>query len=78
MSLDELIERALAEDVGGGDATTEATVPAAARGRATITQKAPGVISGLTVAGSKWTFDDLVRLSPPTWSNKPYLHCELF
>jgi nicotinate-nucleotide pyrophosphorylase (carboxylating) len=47
---DELIDRALAEDVGGGDATAEATVPADARAVATITQKAPGVISGLAVA----------------------------
>jgi nicotinate-nucleotide pyrophosphorylase (carboxylating) len=46
----ELIERALAEDVGDGDVTTEATVDPAARARATITQKAPGVISGLGVA----------------------------
>src|SRR5215204_4887451 len=46
----DLIDRALAEDVGSGDATTEATVDAAARGVATITQKAPGVISGLDVA----------------------------
>jgi nicotinate-nucleotide pyrophosphorylase (carboxylating) len=46
----DLIDRALAEDVGAGDATTEATVDAAARDRATITQKAPGVISGLEVA----------------------------
>jgi nicotinate-nucleotide pyrophosphorylase (carboxylating) len=45
-----LIDRALAEDVGDGDATTEATVDPAARARATITQKAPGVISGLDVA----------------------------
>jgi nicotinate-nucleotide pyrophosphorylase (carboxylating) len=50
LGVDELIERALAEDVGDGDATTEATVPAALRARATITQKAPGVISGLAVA----------------------------
>jgi nicotinate-nucleotide pyrophosphorylase (carboxylating) len=48
--LDELIGRALAEDVGEGDATTAATVDADARARATITQKAPGVISGLAVA----------------------------
>ena len=48
--MEDLIERALAEDVGGGDATTVATVDAAARARATITQKAPGVISGLAVA----------------------------
>jgi nicotinate-nucleotide pyrophosphorylase (carboxylating) len=46
----ELIDRALAEDVGSGDVTTEATVDTAARARATITQKAPGVISGLDVA----------------------------
>jgi nicotinate-nucleotide pyrophosphorylase (carboxylating) len=46
----ELIDRALAEDVGAGDVTTEATIEAAARARATITQKAPGVISGLAVA----------------------------
>ena len=46
----ELIDRALAEDVGAGDATTEATVDAAARARATITQRQPGVISGLEVA----------------------------
>jgi nicotinate-nucleotide pyrophosphorylase (carboxylating) len=45
-----LVDRALAEDVGSGDVTTQATVPAAARGRATITQKAPGVISGLDAA----------------------------
>jgi nicotinate-nucleotide pyrophosphorylase (carboxylating) len=45
-----LIDRALAEDVGDGDATAEATVDASARARAVITQKAPGVISGIEVA----------------------------
>src|SRR3954449_1595569 len=48
--MDDLIDRALAEDVGDGDATSIATVGADVRGRATITQKAPGVISGLDVA----------------------------
>ncbi len=48
--IDDLVDRALEEDVGDGDATTEATVDEAARGVATITQKAPGVISGLAVA----------------------------
>src|SRR3954471_13212933 len=48
--MDDLVERALAEDVGAGDVTTEATVPAGARARATITQKAPGVVYGLDVA----------------------------
>jgi nicotinate-nucleotide pyrophosphorylase (carboxylating) len=46
----DLIDRALAEDVGDGDATTEATVDLDARARATIIQKEPGVISGLEVA----------------------------
>jgi nicotinate-nucleotide pyrophosphorylase (carboxylating) len=50
VDLDQLIAHALAEDVGDGDATTAATVPEAAWARATITQKAPGVISGLEVA----------------------------
>jgi nicotinate-nucleotide pyrophosphorylase (carboxylating) len=48
--LAQLVDAALAEDVGGGDVTALATVPAEARGRATITQKAPGVISGLAAA----------------------------
>jgi nicotinate-nucleotide pyrophosphorylase (carboxylating) len=47
---DELIEAALAEDVGDGDVTSAATVDEGAQARATITQKAPGVISGLSVA----------------------------
>jgi nicotinate-nucleotide pyrophosphorylase (carboxylating) len=46
----DLIDRALAEDVGPGDVTTEATVAADARARATIVQKAPGVIFGLALA----------------------------
>jgi nicotinate-nucleotide pyrophosphorylase (carboxylating) len=48
-SLREQVARALAEDLGDGDVTSEATVPAAARARARIVQKAPGVVSGLAV-----------------------------
>jgi nicotinate-nucleotide pyrophosphorylase (carboxylating) len=48
-SLRELVARALAEDLGDGDVTSEATVPADARARARIVQKAPGVASGLVV-----------------------------
>jgi nicotinate-nucleotide pyrophosphorylase (carboxylating) len=48
--LDLLAARALAEDLGPGDVTAEATVPARARARARIVQKAPGVIAGLDVA----------------------------
>src|SRR5690349_120542 len=62
-----LIERALAEDVGDGDATAEATVDPAARARATITRKAPGVISGLEVAEAVFRrLDPEVRLERRT------------
>jgi nicotinate-nucleotide pyrophosphorylase (carboxylating) len=50
MTTEELVDAALAEDVGAGDVTAIATVDAGVRGVATITQKAPGVISGLGVA----------------------------
>jgi nicotinate-nucleotide pyrophosphorylase (carboxylating) len=46
----EVVAAALAEDVGSGDLTTETTVPAEARARALITQKAPGVVFGLELA----------------------------
>jgi nicotinate-nucleotide pyrophosphorylase (carboxylating) len=49
-TIGDLVARALAEDVGDGDVTTAATVPADARARATITQKAPGVVFGLDAA----------------------------
>jgi nicotinate-nucleotide pyrophosphorylase (carboxylating) len=48
--LSETVARALAEDLGEGDVTTAATVPADARARALITQKAPGVVFGLQAA----------------------------
>jgi nicotinate-nucleotide pyrophosphorylase (carboxylating) len=44
-----LVGRALAEDLGEGDITSEATVPEGARGRARIVQKQPGVVYGLAV-----------------------------
>jgi nicotinate-nucleotide pyrophosphorylase (carboxylating) len=44
--LSETVRRALAEDLGPGDVTSEATVPAEARARARIVQKAPGVAFG--------------------------------
>jgi len=53
-----LVERALAEDVGSGDVTTEATVAADARARATIVQKAPGAIYGLDAAETAFTLLD--------------------
>jgi nicotinate-nucleotide pyrophosphorylase (carboxylating) len=46
----ELIQRALAEDIGGGDVTTTATVAAETRARGTLLAKAPLVVAGLDVA----------------------------
>jgi nicotinate-nucleotide pyrophosphorylase (carboxylating) len=51
----EIVARALAEDLGDGDLTTTATVPANARARAVITQKAPGVLFGLELAEATFT-----------------------
>jgi len=48
--LEPLVRRALAEDLGAGDLTTQATVPAGTRARAQITQKQPGVLYGVDVA----------------------------
>jgi len=45
--LGDLVARALAEDVGGGDVTSAATVPDGAGGRARIVQKQAGVVFGL-------------------------------
>lgn len=46
----DVIDRALREDVGGGDLTTAAVVPDGSGARARIEQKAPGVPAGLRVA----------------------------
>jgi nicotinate-nucleotide pyrophosphorylase (carboxylating) len=68
MELQEIVRAALAEDVGSGDATTLATVDSAARARATITQKAPGVVFGVDAAERTFSEVDAAvtfeRLSP--------------
>jgi nicotinate-nucleotide pyrophosphorylase (carboxylating) len=46
----EAVRRALAEDFGWGDVTTDNTVDAGARGRGTFLAKAPCVVAGLDVA----------------------------
>jgi nicotinate-nucleotide pyrophosphorylase (carboxylating) len=53
----DVVRRALDEDVGDGDATSQATVPPGATARAAITQKAPGVIFGL--AGAERAFREV-------------------
>ncbi len=45
-----LVERALAEDLGWGDITTESFVPAGVRARAKLVARQAGVVAGLPVA----------------------------
>jgi nicotinate-nucleotide pyrophosphorylase (carboxylating) len=47
--MDDFVARALAEDLGSGDVTSEATVSEEARARARIVQKQAGVVFGLDV-----------------------------
>jgi nicotinate-nucleotide pyrophosphorylase (carboxylating) len=63
--LSELVARALAEDIGGGDVTTAATVPERAMAHAVVTQKAPGVLFGLDVAA------EVFRLVDPDLAVQP-------
>src|SRR4051812_29105335 len=46
----EIVRRALAEDLGWGDVTTEATVSSDQRGRGILLAKSPCVVAGLDVA----------------------------
>jgi len=71
-----LVARALAEDVGAGDVTSHATVPAGTRAVATIMQKAAGVVFGLDAAEATFrTLDravELERLGPEgEWREPP-------
>jgi nicotinate-nucleotide pyrophosphorylase (carboxylating) len=49
VEVEELVRRALAEDLGEGDITAEATVPEEAQARARIMQKESGVVFGLAL-----------------------------
>jgi nicotinate-nucleotide pyrophosphorylase (carboxylating) len=63
-ALSEVVARALAEDLGEGDVTSEAVVPAAARGRARIVQKEPGVVYGLAAAAEAFRQCGVERFEP--------------
>jgi nicotinate-nucleotide pyrophosphorylase (carboxylating) len=64
-AIEELISRALAEDVGLRDMTAEAVVDAGTRARGRIEQKQPGVLFGLEVAHAVFRrLDPLVSWRP--------------
>ena len=49
-SVRDIVGRALAEDLGHGDVTTDALIPPDSRGQASVVVKAHGVVAGLEVA----------------------------
>jgi nicotinate-nucleotide pyrophosphorylase (carboxylating) len=56
-AVEEIIQRALAEDVGSGDFSSNAVVSQETPGRAVILAKEEGILAGLPVA--EWTFRKL-------------------
>lgn len=50
MTINEIIEHALAEDIGSGDVTTLATIPAEAAGMARLLVKDDGILCGVEIA----------------------------
>jgi nicotinate-nucleotide pyrophosphorylase (carboxylating) len=61
--IDRVVSAALAEDVGAGDRTSEALVPADARCRAQLLLEEPGVVCGVPVAAAVFhALDPSVRL----------------
>lgn len=61
--IQDLIRRALVEDIGQGDVTTQSVVPETSRGKAVILSRSNYVVSGGTVARAVFTAVD------------PALHC---
>lgn len=72
--LSDVVARALAEDLGAGDVTAEAVVPAHAHATARIVQKGAGVVSGFGAAAEAFEqagaerFESLV--GEGTWSEE--------
>jgi nicotinate-nucleotide pyrophosphorylase (carboxylating) len=54
----ELVRRALAEDVGRGDVTTQATIAPGTRGSARFVARQAGVVAGLPIAALTFTLLD--------------------
>ena len=50
--IDALIDRALAEDLGGGDPTTDALIPPELSGKAVVMSRAEGVLAGVDVGSA--------------------------
>ena len=77
LTIDQIVQNALEEDVGAGDITTESTVDAGLQATGEFQAKAPGVVSGLLVAARVfellndrvecfWNVEDGDRVEPGT------------
>ena len=53
-NIDQVVERALEEDLGAGDPTTDGLIPPDLKGRALIVAKAHGVLAGSAIAEAVW------------------------
>lgn len=63
--IDRVVEAALAEDVGSGDATTRALVPSDERCRADLLLQEPGIVCGIPVAAAVFhSLDASVTVEP--------------
>jgi nicotinate-nucleotide pyrophosphorylase (carboxylating) len=70
----EIVRRALAEDLGWGDVTTEATVPADLHARGAILARSPCVLAGLDVAAEAFRQLDPRVLFAPRHSDGDACH----
>jgi nicotinate-nucleotide pyrophosphorylase (carboxylating) len=68
--LRELVARALAEDLGDGDVTGEATVPAETVATARVVQKAPGVVFGLDLVVETMAQAGVAEVDTPAGEGK--------
>ncbi|HEY0730020.1 MAG TPA: carboxylating nicotinate-nucleotide diphosphorylase [Pyrinomonadaceae bacterium] len=65
VDISQCIRRALDEDIGSGDVTTDTIVPANASLRGRIIAKQNGVIAGLTIAEAVWReLDERITFAP--------------
>ncbi len=50
MTIDQIIENALIEDLGDGDHTSRATIPLKTKGKAGLYAKQTGILAGMNIA----------------------------
>jgi nicotinate-nucleotide pyrophosphorylase (carboxylating) len=74
----EAIQRALAEDIGSGDATSNSILPAEAKMRGQVIAKQDGVIAGLDVAEAVYlNFDPQVGFQPLADEGTRVTNCQV-